>query len=402
MIERKISAVSLIVAIIITAIVASVGTYFLAPREVVEKPGTKKLELIVGQIHVSPTDVGWSYQHAVCLDKVAEKYPFVRILRAEDVPAGDYIRTAEAMIEQGAKIIIGDTLEYVSPAIELANSHPDIIVYNRVGTEPLPSNMGYFYADLYEAYYLDGLIAGAYTLVTGVNKIGFVAPHLISDVYRYVNAFHLGAREINPNVETKVIESGTWFDPPTERSIAQQLIQWGAVAIEHYQDSPAINQACQDYYEDTGNRVLCFSHASPYLEYGPDVVAAGHIEAWDVIYEKYIIYALANQTLHEDFWGYIGNGVVVFGADYNVMINPNIIDMLEEVTVSDPVLGEVSVYDLIMYRLSQFKDPRVTFHIFTGPIYDVDGNLKLKPGEVMDLNALRYEFDWFVEGVIPP
>ena len=39
-----------------------------------------------------------------------------------------------------------------------------------------------------------------------------------------------------------------------------------------------------------------------------------------------------------------------------------------------------------------------TFDIFTGPIYDQDGNLKVKDGEVMSLGDLAV-IDWFVKGV---
>ena len=39
-----------------------------------------------------------------------------------------------------------------------------------------------------------------------------------------------------------------------------------------------------------------------------------------------------------------------------------------------------------------------TFDIYTGPIYDQDGNLKVKDGEVMTMADLAV-IDWFVKGV---
>ena len=39
-----------------------------------------------------------------------------------------------------------------------------------------------------------------------------------------------------------------------------------------------------------------------------------------------------------------------------------------------------------------------SFNIFTGPIYDQDGNLKVKEGEVMS-DADLAVIDWFVKGV---
>ena len=39
-----------------------------------------------------------------------------------------------------------------------------------------------------------------------------------------------------------------------------------------------------------------------------------------------------------------------------------------------------------------------TYNIFTGPIYDQDGNLKVKEGEVIS-DADLAVMDWFVKGV---
>ena len=39
-----------------------------------------------------------------------------------------------------------------------------------------------------------------------------------------------------------------------------------------------------------------------------------------------------------------------------------------------------------------------SFDIFTGPIYDNEGNLKVADGEVMGLDKLA-TIDWFVKGV---
>ena len=46
--------------------------------------------------------------------------------------------------------------------------------------------------------------------------------------------------------------------------------------------------------------------------------------------------------------------------------------------------------------IAGYKDG--TFNIFTGPIYDQDGNLKVKEGEVISLADLAV-MDWFVKGV---
>ncbi|HEY5731532.1 MAG TPA: hypothetical protein VIS72_15905, partial [Anaerolineales bacterium] len=85
--------------------------------------------------------------------------------------------------------------------------------------------------------------------------------------------------------------------------------------------------------------------------------------------------------------------------EFGVPINPAFENQLKEVTLNDPLLGEMSVYDLIFKRIEQMKDPAVLFDPFSGPINDQSGAPKIAEGQrltVFELNTI----DWFVEGVI--
>ena len=89
------------------------------------------------------------------------------------------------------------------------------------GTAP---NVGFYFADFYQIYYLNGLMAGA---LTKTNKIGYVAAYEISEVCRHLNAFYLGAKEVNPNVVMQVKVTGSWVDPATDALNAKTLMDWG-------------------------------------------------------------------------------------------------------------------------------------------------------------------------------
>ena len=65
----------------------------------------------------------------------------------------------------------------------------------------------------------------------------------------------------------------------------------------------------------------------------------------------------------------------------------------------DPVLGEISVYDLVMIRLEQMSEVTVLFDPFTGPIKDQEGNLRIPAGSRGSHNEL-WLMDWFVENVV--
>ena len=92
-------------------------------------------------------------------------------------------------------------------------------------------------------------------------------------------------------------------------------------------------------------------------------------------------------------------GGAILGARFNEPINPIFEEDLKAVTVTDPFLGQVSVYDLIFTRIDQMKDPAMLFDPFSGPIYDQDGNLQIEAGQRASYGELL-SIDWFVEGNI--
>ena len=74
---------------------------------------------------------------------------------------------------------------------------------------------------------------------------------------------------------------------------------------------------------------------------------------------------------------------------------------LKATHINDPVLGMISVYDLVMKRLEQMSDPSMVFDPFNGPIYDRDGNLKVPEGLRMSVFELT-TMDWAVDGIVGP
>ena len=52
-----------------------------------------------------------------------------------------------------------------------------------------------------------------------------------------------------------------------------------------------------------------------------------------------------------------------------------------------------------MKRLAQMSEEVPTFDPFFGPIYDQDGNLRVKPGEKLGHDEL-WTMDWFVDNVV--
>ena len=102
--------------------------------------------------------------------------------------------------------------------------------------------MGNYFGAAEEGRYLSGMAAGA---ATETDLIGYVAAFPIPEVLRGINAFTLGAQEVNPDAQVQVVWTSTWFDPPEEGTAAQSLLDAGADVIAMHQDSAAPGQAAE-------------------------------------------------------------------------------------------------------------------------------------------------------------
>ncbi|MGB9833173.1 MAG: BMP family ABC transporter substrate-binding protein, partial [Caldisericum exile] len=102
---------------------------------------------------------------------------------------------------------------------------------------------------------------------------------------------------------------------------------------------------------------------------------------------------------NQDYWWLMKEGACKLGADFNTPINPKFVDALKAKFVNDPILGKISIYDLVMKREEQMSEPTVLFDPFTGPIYDQKGTLRLKPGERAS-HDLLWNINWFVDNVV--
>jgi simple sugar transport system substrate-binding protein len=140
--------------------------------------------------------------------------------------------------------------------------------------------------------------------------------------------------------------------------------------------------------------------------FGPDVVISGQLVHWEYWYDYLLLRAQQHEAENWQHWALLNTGAVELGSDFGEPINPALteaISQLKAKMVKDPVLGEVSVYDLIFYRLKQFQDVRTVYEPFTGPLRDVKGNVLLRPGEAIDGYKLWWGLEkTYVEGIIPP
>jgi basic membrane protein A len=367
----KSTAVLLVIVAIIAGIVGYSIGILTAPTQVTVPQVWQPPERIkAAWIYVGPVgDFGWSYMHDIGRRFVQELFKdWLETTYVENVPEEKLLEVIDRLVAEGYNVIFTTSFEFMDKTIEAAKKYPHVMFFHCSGYKRAP-NVGTYFADIYEVYYLNGLIAGA---LTKTGHIGYVAAHLIPEVVRHINAFAIGAREVGEQLGKKitvhVIEIGSWYAPERAREAAETLIlTYGVDVVIFTEDSTAIVEYAEKLYTEYGREIYVFSHYSPMLKYGPSVVVSGKLVRWERIYADILVKIKAGvytpYNLDKvDYWYLLSSGAVDLGADIApdgsvVMFNPRFIDVLKNITVTDKTDGEkLSVYDLVLKRYWQMKN----------------------------------------------
>mgnify|MGYP006290679861 CR=1 FL=1 len=321
-----------------------------------------------GFVYVGPVgDAGWTYAHDLGRLEM-EKLPFVEpSTYIESVPEGaESARVINGLVRRGHNLILTTSFGYMDATIDVAKRNKDVIFMHCSGYKTA-ENVGTYFGRMYEPRYLSGIIAGK---MTTKNVIGYVAAFPIPEVIRGINAFTLGVRSVNPEAQVRVVWTQTWFDPGVERDAADSLLDVGADVLAMHQDAPATLQAA----EARGAYVIGYN--SDMRHFAPNAFLTAPVWNWGTLYTQ-LAEAVHNGTWKsEQIWWGVKEGLVGL-ADIHAKVPDEVRALVQERTAAI-VAG--------------------TFHPFTGPLKDRDGNQVLGAGETMsDGDMLSMNF--FVEGV---
>ena len=114
------------------------------------------------------------------------------------------------MIRDGATIVIPTSFGYSDPTKAILEKHPEIDI-------PAPRRP----RDISRTTAPSSPTSGSSNTppdvppaeTTQSNKLGFIAAFPIPSSMLNINAFHLGAQSVNPDVETTVVFTSDWCDP---------------------------------------------------------------------------------------------------------------------------------------------------------------------------------------------
>lgn len=324
----------------------------------------------VGFVYVgSIGDLGWTYEHDQGRLAVEEHFgDAVETTYVENVPEGaDAERVLTQMALAGADLIFTTSFGYMDPTNSVAERFPNVMFEHATGYRRDHPNVSTYSARFYEGRAVIGHIAGH---MTESNIVGYIASYPIPEVIRGINSAYLHAREVNPDVEFRVVWAYTWFDPAVEAEAAQALIDQGADVIMQHTDSTAP----MTVMADAG--VLGFGQASDMYQFAPFPRVTSIIDNWAPYYIARTQAVLDGTWESVDTWDGIAPGMVEIGEMTDAIP--------EEVRASAQAL------------LESLSDG--SYHAFTGPINRQDGSAWLAEGEIADDGTLA-GMDFYVEGI---
>jgi simple sugar transport system substrate-binding protein len=324
----------------------------------------------VGFVYVGPVgDGGWTYEHNEGRLAVEEHFgDAVETVFVESVPEGpDAERVMTQMALGGADLIFTTSFGYMDPTINVAAKFPDVKFEHATGYKRA-DNVSTYSARFYEGRAVQGHIAGQ---LTESNIIGYIGSFPIPEVIRGINSAYIHAKEVNPDVEFKIVWAFTWFDPAKEAEAASVLIEQGADVILQHTDSTAPQAAAQ-----AAGNVYTFGQASDMGEYAPMPRVSSIIDNWAPYYVARTQAVIDGTWESVDTWDGIGAGMVGIGE------------------ISSAVPADVKA------SAEALRDSLASgeYHAFTGPINKQDGSAWLAEGETADDGTLL-GMNFYVEGI---
>lgn len=357
-------------------------------------------KLKAGFVYVGPVgDYGWSHAHDVGRKFAEKKLPWLETVYIESVSEADAARIIDRLIqEEKCDAVFTTSFGYMDDTIAAGRKYPNKIFMHCSGFKQA-KNVGTYFADLYQMYYLNGLMAGA---LTKTNKIGYVAAFPISELVRHINAFALGIKAVNPKAKVHVKWIYAWVGPEKAKEAAEALVAEGCDALAFTEDTPSVIEVGQEHTEK-GKQIYAFSHYSPMEAYGVDSVVSGQLVDWGIMYDKILNDIHKGIWTNEDLWWLAAENAAILGGSLDHMINPKFEKDLKAVKVDTADFGKISTYDLVLKRYEQMKKGPDVFDPYMGPIKDNTGRLKIEEGQRAskdDLIKIMYYVD-NVAGSIP-
>ncbi len=240
----------------------------------------------------------WSGAHHRAGQRIAQKYPNVKYVYREEVGPDSTVPFAEALIKQGANIVVGNAEFMGLPLKDIADKYPNVYFASVVASDITQKrNFIRFFPRQYQPLYLEGLVAGA---LTKTGNIGIVSAFPNVQVLRRTAGFYLGvqdaAKALGKQIKVYVKYVGDWYKPTEERDVGETLVsQYGVDILTQQTDSGSpldVAGARKIWFVGKDMDTVGFYGWS-----NTDTVALSFDTRWEVLYDRMVRdYLAGNRT----------------------------------------------------------------------------------------------------------
>ena len=340
-----------------------------ATLPVLGSPVFAKEKIKVGFVFLGPIgDFGWTWAHNKGRKQVeAELGSQGETIYVENVAEdASAIPVMRDLVHQGCKIIFTTSFGYMDQTLQVASEFPDVKFEHCTGFKRA-DNVATYNSKFHEGRAVLGTIAGK---MSKSGTLGYLGSYKVPEVVLGVNAFALAAQKQNPAATVKLVMIDSWFDPPKEAAATETLINIGCDIVTTHTDSPGPLQILEQ------RGLHGFGQGADMSQFAPHAHLTAIEDIWGPYYVERVKEVMAGTWKSTDTWWGFKEGTVKI-APYNNAVPADVRALADAVQAG--------------YKSG-------SYNIFTGPIYDQDGKLRVKAGEVMPDSDLAV-IDWFVKGV---
>ncbi len=276
-------------------------------------------------------DQGWNQTAYEGCVKACEKYG-CELAYTENLATADIAAAYADYASAGYDVVIGHGFEFGDPALEVAETYPDVI-FICTEADASAENVASYVMACEQTGYVEGIIA-AHMSESG--KIGVIGPIQGDSLVKIVNGYEDGAKTVNPDIEVQSAWTNSFTDTQLAQEAATAMIENGADVIKHCAN--ACGNGAMSAAVASG--VWCQGDSYDQSSLAPDNILDSALYNLDVVLDIAL-----GEVVNGTFQGEVYNLGLSDGA-VEVLLSDNLPEDVKEIaqtTIDQIISGELTV-----------------------------------------------------------
>ena len=320
--------------------------------------GIAKENIKIGIILLHDEDSGYDLNFINAVNRAKESLGLSDdqiIIKRNIDENNDCYETALDLVDEGCCFVFSDSFGHESFMREAAEACPDVDFTSATGVTAHTVGLANFhnaFAAIYQGRYLAGIAAGmklnemkaAGKLKGDVPMMGYVSAFPYAEMVSGYTGFYLGAKSVCPDVQMKVIRTGSWLDEELEYNGAKSLIAAGCDLISEHADSMGAPTAC----EEAGVPNVAYNGST--VDACPTTFLVASLIEWSAYFEYAVNQKIAGEPIATDWAGDLESGCVQLTEINEAVAAEGTVAAVEEAKAA-LIAGTIHVFDTASFTV---------------------------------------------------